>query len=351
MVTEFERVLLAHRERYPLMEPQDYGKLAYQNHFGPEHMIWDKEEVLRRLREEWASISPEQPGRGPEGIGSGMCRFYLNHEPEKDIAAEVLGELFCRTAKEYSTTAEGLEDKLSALEKLPVSGMHAWLEGYRGMGCPPVRHSETYRNAYHPHYRLLKNEYAAVFPALLETAKLLKQQGRAVVAIDGRCGSGKSTLARLMEQVFACNVFHMDDFYLPVPKRAENWLEIPGGNMDLKRFREEVLAPVFSGQAVDYRPFDCGRGAYASSVRIAPAALTVIEGSYSHHPELGGQYDLKLFVTCEKQEQLRRLKRREGDYFPAFERLWMPLEEQYIRLCGVENSGVLTVDTGISFEF
>ena len=351
MTTEFERVVQAHSVRYPLMEPRDYGKLAYQSHFGPEHLIADEGEMLRRIREEWERIPPEQPYRAPEWIGGGMCRFYLNHDVEKDLAAEVLVKLFCMTAKEVSAAAEDFGDKLSELEKLPVSGMGAWLEEYRKMGCPPVRHSEGYRKAYDPHYRLLKTRYAAVFPALMETAKLLKEKGRAVVAIDGRCGSGKSTLARLMEQVFSCSVFHMDDFYLPVPRRAENWLEIPGGNMDLARFRDEVLEPVFRGQAVDYRPFNCAAGECAPVRTVEPTALTVIEGSYSHHPALDGAYDLKLFVTCEKQVQLRRLKEREGDYFPTFERLWMPLEEQYIRLCGIENSGALTVDTGETFEF
>ena len=351
MVTEFERVLQAHAARYPLMEPQDYGKLAYQNHFGAEHLVSDEGQMLRRIREEWDSLTADLPIRGPENIGGGLCRFYLNHDVEKDIAAQMLVKLFCMTAKEAKNPPDEFQEKLLMLENLSVPGMREWLEEYRGRGCPPVRHSEKYRSAYHPHYRLLKLEYAAVFPALLETAKVLKEKGRAVVAIDGRCGSGKSSLARLMEQVFSCNVFHMDDFYLPVGQRAENWLEIPGGNMDLARFRREVLDSVFGGQAVDYRAFDCGAGAYMAPVRVEFTPLTVIEGSYSHHPALQAEYDLKLFVTCDKQEQLRRLKEREEDYFPTFERLWMPLEEQYIRLCGIEDNNVLTVDTGETFEF
>lgn len=348
---EFERILAMHRGRYPLMEPCDYAKLAYQSHFGPEHMISDEEGVRRRIREEWDGLEAGLPLRNPESIGGGLCRFYLNDKVEKDLASELLVKLFYMTATEAKNSPDEFEKKLLILEELPVSGMREWLEDYRRRGCPPVRHSEKYRSAYHPHYRLLKREYAAAFPALLETAKVLQKKGRAVVAIDGRCGSGKSSLARLMEQVFSCRVFHMDDFYLPVKERAENWLEIPGGNMDLVRFREEVLGPVFAGQAVDYRAFDCSTGRHMPTVRVEPAPLTVIEGSYSHHPSLEAEYDLKLFVTCGKQEQLRRLKVREGDYFPTFERLWMPLEEQYIRLCGIEHNDVLTVDTGETFEF
>ena len=225
--------------------------------------------------------------------------------------------------------------------------MGEWLSDYRARGCPAVGHSEIYRRAYTPHYRLLKKEYAVLFPALLETAKLLARKERAVVAIDGRCGCGKSTLGALMGEIFACNVFHMDDFYLPKDRREENWLSIPGGNMDLKRFKEEVLTTVFAGDSVSYRPFDCSCGRLTEGKEMPPTALTVIEGSYSHHPALEAGYDLKLFITCDKEEQLRRLREREGDYFPTFERLWMPLEEQYIRLCGLEESNALVIDTGI----
>jgi len=346
MTTEFERILQGHLARWPLMEPQDFGKLAYQSHFGPEHMISDEEEALRRIRAEWDDLPANAAQRPPEDIGGGLCRFYLNHEEEKYIAAQVLVKLFCLTAKNRAPEPDGFMDKLSVLEGVPVPGMGEWLTDYRARGCPAVSHSETYRAAYAPHYRLIKKEYAAVFPALLATAKLLERKKRVVVAIDGRCGCGKSTLGALMGEVFSANVFHMDDFYLPKEMREENWLEVPGGNMDLARFRWEVLENVFGDTAVPYRPFDCSAGALGKEKLTPPTKLTVIEGSYSHHPALKADYDLKIFVTCEKSGQLRRLREREGDYFPTFERLWMPLEEQYIRLCGIENCADLVIDTG-----
>ena len=134
-------------------------------------------------------------------------------------------------------------------------------------------------------------------------AKLPLDAGLTCPNIDGRCGSGKSSLARLMEQVFSCNVFHMDDFYLPWNRRVENWMSVPGGNMDLERFRVEILDPVFAEQDVCYRRFDCGTGKVGEGELIPAKALTVIEGSYSHHPALHADYDLKIFLTCEKQEQ------------------------------------------------
>ena len=342
---DFEEILAAHMERYPLMQPRDYGKLAYQSEFGAEHLLSDESAVAQRLLEEWKDVPAGAEHRPPEEIGNGLCRFYLNDTDDKTIAAEVLEKLFILTAKERCGSREGLEKKLSQLEKLPVPGMLGWLEEYRMQGCPPVRHSEEYRKAYGPRYRLLKKEYARFFSALLETAKILRNRERAVIAIDGRCGSGKTTLSALMEQVFDCRVFHMDDFYLPWPRRAENWMTVPGGNMDLERFRTEILIPAFAGQTVCYRRFDCSVGQMGEGSMIPAKPLTVIEGSYSHHPALNADYDLKIFLTCEKQEQRRRLKIREGDYFPTFESVWMPLEEQYIRMCNIESSGAMICDT------
>lgn len=41
-----------------------------------------------------------------------------------------------------------------------------------------------------------------------------------LVAIDGRCGSGKTTLGEYLGQVFDCNVFRMDDFFLRMEQRT-----------------------------------------------------------------------------------------------------------------------------------
>lgn len=348
MADNFKDIVQRHALRYPLMQPRDYGKLAYQSEFGPEHLVADEETMLHRLLDEWEQVK-EIPTPPPEDIGGGLCRVHLGAQREKTYAAQLIVKLFSLTSWEHTGSRKGLEDKLAVLEKLPVAGMREWLCSYRAEGCPPVRHSEMFREHYAPHYRLMKREYVCALPALLEVAKLLHTRESVVVAIDGRCGSGKTSLAALMEQVFDCNIFHMDDFYLPKPDRAENWLEIPGGNMDLARLRREVLDRVFSGETVDYRPFDCSAGAQMPPIPIKPKNLTVLEGSYSHHPELAAPYDLKIFVTCEKQEQLRRLQVREGDYFPTFMKLWMPLEEQYIRAFDI-GSDALAIDTGLTFD-
>ena len=81
-------------------------------------------------------------------------------------AAAVLAALFIRSAKEHAGTREGLLARLDVLRGLPVAGMEAWLAGYKKNGCPPVRHSEAFRTAYRPHYRVLCEPLARSFSAL-----------------------------------------------------------------------------------------------------------------------------------------------------------------------------------------
>ena len=188
MQDRFQSVLKEHAARYPAMTPQDYGKLAYQNVFGPEHLVQDTWQVGQRLREEWMTLPPSASG-GPwaEPIGNGLCRLHLAG-PWDPEAAALTAELFCRTAREHSGTPKELAERLDVLRDQPVPGMEEWLASYEAQGCPAVHHSEAFRAAYQPHYRVLAADYAHYFPALLAIRRLLAEKGRAVVAVDGRCG-------------------------------------------------------------------------------------------------------------------------------------------------------------------
>lgn len=151
-----------------------------------------------------------------------------------------------------------------------------------------------------------------------------------LVAIDGRCASGKTTLAGYLKAHYDCNVIHMDHFFLRPEQRTAERLNTPGENVDHERFLEEVLLPLREGREFSYRPFDCSCQALAEPVTIVPGNLTVIEGSYSCHPQLWEQYDLHLFLTVSPEEQMRRIHRRNGAQMAKmFENRWIPLEERY----------------------
>lgn len=346
---EFQTILREHLERYPLMQVSDCVKLAYQNALGPRHLASDRPRFLQNLLEEWGNIPAEEGAEQLEPIGNSMSRFHLTGTDNLPAATLLLANLVSMTARRCRGTPQKLEENLAVLETLELSGMAEGLAEYRRRGCPPVRHSQIFRDAYHPHYRLIRTEYAGFFPALLRIAELAQKGEPAVVAVDGCCGSGKTGFAKLVQSLFPCNVIHMDDFYLPQKKRPANWMETPGGNMDLKRILREVLIPAGTGDPIYYRPFDCRSGAPGDAVFLPACPLTIVEGSYSQHPLLAPRYDLRLFFTCSKEEQRRRLERREGEHFAAYESRWIPLEEHYIQKCHPETGSACVVDTTAFF--
>lgn len=177
---------------------------------------------------------------------------------------------------------------------------------------------------------------------IMETAKkqideLLAAKDTVIVAIDGKCTSGKTTLASKLAEIYDCNVFHMDDFFLrPEQRTPERFAEV-GGNVDYERFREEVLLPLKSGMAFSYCPFDCSTFTLAAPVAVTPKKLNIIEGTYSHHPYFGNPYDLKILLTVDEENQRQRILERPSFLHKRFFEEWIPMENQYFEVFGISD--------------
>ena len=177
-------------------------------------------------------------------------------------------------------------------------------------------------------------------------ADRLARQSAVLVALDGRCGSGKTTLAAQLAERFPQSItVHTDDFYLPPSRRVTGWEKIPCANMDIRRLRNEVVAPARAGQAFSYQAYSCREGSYLPPRPLGSAPLVIVEGSYSCHPTLADCYDLKVFVTCSKEEQARRLLTREGERYSGFTARWIPLEEGYFAKFQIEQVADFILDT------
>ncbi|MCL2828091.1 MAG: hypothetical protein FWD99_05060 [Oscillospiraceae bacterium] len=151
-----------------------------------------------------------------------------------------------------------------------------------------------------------------------------------LLAIDGDSAAGKSTLATALQQAYQCNVIHMDHFFLQAEQRTEARLAEPGGNVDYERFIEEVLTPLQAHSTFSYRPFDCKTMGFGPEITIRPHPLTVVEGAYSLHPVFGEPYHIKVFMTVDEPEQLRRIKARNGGaQIEQFQTKWIPMEKWY----------------------
>lgn len=163
-----------------------------------------------------------------------------------------------------------------------------------------------------------------------------KSGERKIIAIDGRCASGKTTLANYIAENIECDIVHTDDFFLPPEKRTKERLESAGGNMDRERLLSEILIPLKNGKDYTYSKFSCKSGLITQGKKILPRKITVVEGSYSCHPDLFDYYDFHIFVDVDKKTQKQRILQRNKDNADMFFSKWIPLEEKYFSECNIK---------------
>lgn len=339
-VWETKEFLIDCARDHPKAQVADYVKHLYQSEFGGGHMIPDEEASLRFLKEEIAGLSEKQK-RQPYffHLCGHFCR--LNLSTSKILSPEMINRLFVASSKGVPKAAWFLfEEKLRLFWELskekdspfPFSArqVEEYLREYQKGAYVPVRHSEEYRRAYEPAYRVIRREYGAYMQLYAAMERYLQEKGSVTVAIDGNSGAGKSTLAKLLSQLFDCNVFHADDFFLPLEKRTPERLAEVGGNMDRERFREEICEKLQENKPFSYRPFNCSVMELSTPVEVQPKKINILEGAYCMHPELREYYDIKVFLSISPAEQSTRILERNGGFMlRRFLEEWIPMENAY----------------------
>lgn len=342
-------VIKEHFKCYPKMEIQDVAKLLYQSEFGGGHMIADAEKSLKRIQEEYNSLNLDEICflSELEPIGDGMCRIYLS-AMANGMKAEVLNQIFVKSANHRTGTVEGLERKLSefleACEcgELPfdVKEMTTFWNGWKEEGYPAMSHSSTYRETYHPAYRVIEESYGKVYEVIRAVEKAKRPL---VVAIDGMCASGKTTMGNLLQENYPeANLFHVDDYFLQPHQRTEARLSEVGGNLDYERFKEEIIDHLADEEGLNYRPYNCQTQSISDEIHVPWKKLTFVEGAYSHHPYFGEAYDIRVFCEIAREEQEKRILKRNGEeMLKRFKEEWIPKENQYFEVFQIkEKSGL-----------
>lgn len=164
-----------------------------------------------------------------------------------------------------------------------------------------------------------------------------------IIAVDGRCGSGKTTLSKWLSERLCCPVVHMDDFFLPPEKRTKERLAKAGENIDHERFLAQVLTPLKRGEAARFCPFDCTTMLFGKEKCVC-GRLVIVEGSYSCHPSLWGQYDLRVFCDIDAKLQIKRITERNGEkWAQIFRQRFIPLEEKYFEAFQIQERCDITL--------
>lgn len=344
-MNEFLKVIRQHREKYPLMQMQDMVKLIYQGEFGPGHFVENPKLSLQRLKEEYRKVNEPEGQTVPcegrmekrtETIGNGFCRYYLQGLEEREL--EVLNRIFVYSANNRQGSKEVFEQKLNDLQVLlketelgfSEAEYGEYIRAQKAKGYPPVSHSERYRNAYRPAYRVIEERYAPYLDLIAKVEKMKQKKERLVIGIDGNAAAGKTTLAQCLMELYDCEVIHMDEFFLPGEMRTPMRMEEAGGNVHYERFAAEVVEGIRRGKPFEYRVFSCSDMNYTGVKRISNRKMLVIEGSYSMRKEFQDVYDCKIFLKLSEELQKQRIIERNGrQMYEMFRDKWIPMENRY----------------------
>ncbi len=333
-----EQFLLEQYTGHPASQLQDLRKALYQSVFGCGHLITDTSAAAEGIWKEAVEAGP--CSREVETLDGPWSRVHLGVLAD-GLTPETLACIFARSAAMPHGGADTLQEKLTILRRLIRSGALPYspseaeeeLDDWQKNGFPACRHSEEYRAAYRPAYRVLHCTYVRLLPLLAAIDRTLKEKSRVLLAIEGGAASGKSTLAELLTVIYPDTVlFHADDFFLRPEQRTAARYAQPGGNLDRERLESEILAPISRNEVAIYRPFDCHTLSLREPMTVLPGRLNIVEGSCSFHPELAHYYDLSVFLDISPETQRSRILDRNGpEWGQQFFDRWIPLEQAYFR--------------------
>ena len=328
-------LLIRHLHAYPNLQIEDIFKYLFQSAFGCEHFVPDEDAAVQYIKREFDAVPKASPPM-TDRLDGEYSRVYLSHL-NSGLQAQTLARLFCRSAKKEPLGESMLEQKLQIAAAMVADGTLPFdsnvfdqkVAEWKAMGYPAVHHSDIFRATYHPAYRVVANRYAQFLQMFSKIDRLL-ERGNTIVAIEGGSASGKTTLASMLQEIYDCNVFHTDDFFLRPTQRTPQRMSEIGGNLDRERFSIEVLQPLKSGETVQFRRYDCASQTLREPITVLPKKLTVIEGVYAMHPAFGDYYDISIFLDVAPEVQKARIKKRNTPPLARrFFEEWIPLENAY----------------------
>lgn len=160
-------VLVLHADRYPRMMPQDAVKLVYQHTFGGGHLIADASRARARLNDELAALYADGTQPLTEPIGNGLVRVSLAAWKAQGRPKDALFDAFLASSECVAGTRDQLLERIGTLRAATADGLlpfspralEDYLAPYLASGCPMVSHSEAYRAAYRPAYRVVAERF------------------------------------------------------------------------------------------------------------------------------------------------------------------------------------------------
>lgn len=162
---DFSYYLKQQIQLHPSMQLEDVVKMCYQAVFGPEHMLTEVEKAKQYFYQEYQDTPASFSTPLYEPISEDFCRINLAAWKARNLDPEELFNLFVTSTNFHiKGTRTDLNNCAKSAEKLIAKNMfpftlEEWKKyyvAYKNNGMLPIHHSEAYRLAEHPAYRLVR---------------------------------------------------------------------------------------------------------------------------------------------------------------------------------------------------
>lgn len=157
-------------EHYPQATLQDLYKTCFQDFFGAEHLLLDTAAAHNYLLTEIAACKDEElsamSSYEPTGFRHRFVRINLSEVLSGAMSEDELFARFVEAAGTNNTYSDNWPAEWQQIEKIALevhpewqdSTLQAELRHAASIPCA-VRHSEAFRQAYNPHYRIINNKH------------------------------------------------------------------------------------------------------------------------------------------------------------------------------------------------
>ena len=156
-------------QTYPKSRLLDIYKSCFQDYMGAEHLVSDKQRVKAYLDEELQTTSLDDlmPWYYEAcGIDSSYYRVSIRTIKESVISEDLLLDAFIRSANSKKRpTVDSWRDRwhviIGTIDKMQLELPYyqqdkAFIDSILSVGRYAISHSPEYREAYHPHYRIVE---------------------------------------------------------------------------------------------------------------------------------------------------------------------------------------------------
>ena len=155
-------------EKYPKATLQDVYKTCYQDYFGANHLMMDTAAAHRYLLAELAACTEEDlskiPSCEPTGFRHRFKRVNLSEVLNGSVSEEELFSQFVAAATQNNAYSDDWSAEWHRIETIAIAIQPAWedsaLQAELHLAAEQksaVRHSNAFRKAYNPHYRIIHN--------------------------------------------------------------------------------------------------------------------------------------------------------------------------------------------------